>query len=225
MSCVQNGVRQVMFPPGIEIRNALPEEAAAMAQVDQQCWPPQLAATEEQFRARIATYPEGQWVAVEHGRIIAVASSQRISERVLSNGELDHDKLTDCGRLVRSHDPNGEIYQLISVGVLPQYRWMQLGRKMIDHQVEFARKLPGIRRIIGFTRPARYYRYTQIPIEEYVRRRTETGRLLDPVLSFHLDSGAKLVSIHPNFRPEDQKACGYAVLIEYPVRDGTDQRR
>ncbi|HID21153.1 MAG TPA: N-acetyltransferase [Planctomycetaceae bacterium] len=202
---------------GIKIRNARPGEAAEMAHVDRLSWPPELASTEEQFRARIAAYAEGQWVAEDNGRIVAVSSAQRISEKVLHNGHIDHNRLTDFGRFTRSHDPQGEVYQLIGIGVLPEYRWMQLGRLMIDHQVEFARGLAGIRRIVGFTRPVRYYRYSEMPIEEYVRRRTATGRLLDPVLSFHLDSGARLVSIHPNFRPEDHKACGYAVLIEYPV--------
>jgi hypothetical protein len=56
-----------------------------------------------------------------------------------------------------------------------------------------------------------------MPIEEYVNLRNKTGRRSDPVLEFHLGSGASLISIHAGFRPEDVESLGYGVLIEYPV--------
>ena len=206
-----------MTDSGFIIRNARLDEVAEMAQVDRLSWPEKLATTEDQFVARLAAFPEGQWVAEQSGRIVAVSSAQRIPESLISDSHCDHNSITDQGRFTNTHVTDGDVYQLIGVGVLPEYRWLQLGRRMIDHQLAFARSLTGVHRIVGFTRPVRYHRYSDVPIDEYVRRRTPAGRSLDPVLSFHLDSGAKLVSVHPGFRPEDTKSCGYAVLIEYPV--------
>jgi len=54
-------------------------------------------------------------------------------------------------------------------------------------------------------------------IEAYVDLRNKTGRRFDPVLEFHLGSGASLVSTHQDFRPADTESLGYGVLIEYPA--------
>lgn len=204
------------------IRNARPQDAVGMSAVDRLSWPAELAGDEQQFLARIAAFPEGQWVGEsENGRIVGVICAQRISTDFLRAHGDDFEALTDHGRFTDSHDPTGEIYQLTGVGVVPEYRGQQLGRVLVDRQIEFAATLPGVKRIIGITRPVRYHRFRNLPIEDYVRRRIDTGRLLDPVLSFHMDCGARLVSIHPQFRPQDSAACGYGVLIEYPCHSNT----
>ena len=100
--------------------------------------------------------------------------------------------------------------------MLPEYRGQLLGRQIVDRQLEFARSLPDVHRILGFTRPIHYHRHRDIPIERYVQRAGPDGNLIDPVLAFHVDAGAGIVSIHPGFRPDDHEACGYGVLIEYP---------
>ena len=39
----------------------------------------------------------------------------------------------------------------------------------------------------------------------------------DPVLAFHQQAGARIISVHEGFRPEDLEALGAGVLIEYPT--------
>ncbi|MBW3542158.1 MAG: GNAT family N-acetyltransferase [Planctomycetes bacterium] len=202
--------------PVVELRAARPEDAAAMAVVDRACWPEPLAADAAMFAARIAAFREGQVVAAIAGRIVGSASAQRITAELLHEHGDSYDTLTDHSRFTRSHVATGEIYQLVGVAVLSECRGLKLGRRLIDRQLELARALPGVKRIIGFTRPARYSRHQSLAIDDYVTARRRNGRLLDPVLAFHLEAGAQLVSICPGFRPADDEACGYGVLIEYP---------
>ena len=197
-------------------RTAVSDDASAMADVERRCWPPKLAARASQFFARVEAFPDGQLVVEQHGRLIAVSAAQRITTEFLQSDGCTYERLTDSGRLENSHDAGGDIYQLVGVGVLPEYWGSDLARRLLDRQIKFARSLSGVRRILAFTRPARYHRFQETPIEEYVTKRNEWGRLVDPVLSFHLDAGAKLVSIHRDFRPQDHKARAYGVLIEYP---------
>ncbi len=186
-----------------------------MAAVDRSSWPARLATTEAEFQARIDAFPEGQIVAESSGRIVGSASAQRITVEFLRAAGSRYQLVTDSNRFTGSHHPDGEVYQLIGVGVLPEFRGQQLGRQLVDHQIRLARSLPGVRRIVGFTRPALYHRYAQLPIDEYLQSRGPNGQLLDPVVDFHVAAGARIVSVHPDFRPEDQEACGYGVLIEY----------
>jgi len=201
----------------ITFRTAVPDDAEALAAIDADSWPAPLATTVEQWRSRLAMFPQGQLVAEYDGAAAVVAAAQRITSEFLAAGPITHARLTDSGSFRGSHQPDGDIYQLVAVGASTIVNGFGLGRKLVDRQLELARSLPGIRRIIGLTRPARYFRHPELRIEDYVELRNKTGRLYDPVLEFHLGAGAKLVSLHADFRPDDVEARGYGVLIEYPV--------
>lgn len=206
-----------MSSPETIIRNARPAEAEALSEIERVCWSPRLGASAAVFAARIRAYPEGQWVAQVNGKAVGAATSQRIRREFLAAGPSRYDRLTDCGRFAASHDPEGDVFQLIGVSVLPEARGWRLGRQLVDHELAFARGLRGVRRIIGFTRPTGYHRHPNVSMEAYVALRRESGRWVDPVLDFHLGGGARLVSIHARYRPEDVEAGGYGVLIEYAV--------
>lgn len=199
------------------IRQATEADLHAVAHVERLSWPAGMAADEERIAARLKAFPVGQLVAERDGRIVGYASAQRISSDLLDRRPLTYDALTDGGRFTRTANPEGDVVQLVGVAVLPEERGSGLARKLVDRQILEARRMPGVRRIVGVTRPVRYQRYPEMPIEEYVARRNARGHAADPVLSFHLDSGARLVSVHPEFRPEDRASRGHGVLIEYPV--------
>ena len=201
----------------ITIRTGVPDDAETLAAIDADSWPAPLATTVEQWRGRLAVFPEGQFIVEYDGVPAVVAAAQRITPEFLNAGPITHARLTDNGSFRRSHDPNGEIYQLVAVGASTSVNGLGLGRKLVDRQIEFARSLPGIKRIIGLTRPARFYRHPELAITDYVDLRSKTGRRSDPVLEFHLGGGASLVSTHADFRPDDTEARGYGVMIEYPV--------
>lgn len=200
----------------IVFRQAMLDDAPAMAAVDALSWPPALAVPEETVRARIRSYPQGQQVVLVDGELAGVSSAQRITESFLAAHSDSYDAVTDCDRFTASHDPAGEIYELVGVGVNPAFRGLNLGRRLVDRQIAFARSLPGVRRIVGFTRPAKYARQAELPIDAYLQQRKRNGRIADPVLAFHLHAGARIVSTHKNFRPNDADSCGYGILIEYP---------
>ena len=178
-----------------------------------------LGATEEEYAERIRVYSFGQWVVELAGETVAVAASQRITEKFLSSTPIRFDALTDNGRFTRSHDPAGEILHLVSVSVPPGVRGLGLGRRLVDHEMAAARNLNDVKRIIGITRPRGFKRRAGMSIEEYVSARTENGSHLDPVMSFHLGAGARLVSIHAGYRPGDEDSRGYGVMIEYDLHE------
>lgn len=199
------------------LRNATPDDVPAMAQVEAASWPAPLAADAEAIRKRIEVFPDGQWVAQFDGEVIGTCYAQRLSAEFFDRTLKQYDLLTDQGTFAASHDPAGSIFQLVGVGVARPISGMSLGRRMVDQQITLARRMPGIERIIGFTRPTGYHRQQDTPIDEYVHLE-DRGHPIDRVLSFHLMFGAKIVSTHADFRPADEEACGYGVLIEYPVK-------
>lgn len=204
-----------MAQPQVTIRTATAADIPTIAQVESESWPGPMACTLEQVRARLAAYPDGQFVAEVDGVVVGVVFAQRITADYFARTPGRFDDLTDGGRFTRSHNHQGDIYQIIGVGVARSARGLKLGRTLVDRQIEHARSQASVRRIIGFTRPADYHRHGKVPIEDYVELRDGQGNLVDRVLAFHLDAGARLVSLHPEFRPIDTEACGYGILIEY----------
>jgi GNAT superfamily N-acetyltransferase len=197
----------------------MPADAVAMSEVDRQSWPTSLATSVEGFRSRIEAFPSGQLVADSDGRIVGAAGAQRVTRAFFNAHIRDYDLVTDSDRFTASHDSHGEIYQLIGVGVAPEFRGGRLGRQLVDRQIAYARSLAGIERIMGFTRPAGFRKHQQLSIDQYVALRDSNGRHVDPVLSFHVSAGAQILSVHPGFRPNDEQSGGYGVLIEYALYD------
>lgn len=202
------------------IREAISEEAPAIAAVEQASWPPGMGADQAVALARIEAFPAGQLVAICDHQVVGYAAAQRINVEQLRSVPLTYAELTDYGRLSRSHRPTGSIWQLIGVAVHPEHRGAKLARRLVDEQIRRARQTPGVCRILGFTRPAQFAQFAGHSIDEYLRRRDPTGSVIDRVVAFHLDAGARLVSVHAGFRSEDHAAGGYGVLIEYPIQLG-----
>jgi len=199
------------------IRPAHANEAEQIADVERHSWPAALAMDAARIRSRLAKFPAGQLVLELDGEVVAYAAAQRASAEFFAAHRSTFASLTDHGSIAASHVDDGEIYHLIGVGVAPAGRGARVSRKLVDQQIANARNLPGVRRILGVTRPVGLHRQPDIAIEEYVKLRRDDGGYVDPMLAFHLGTGAKLVEILPAYRPEDVEALGYGVLIEYPV--------
>ena len=201
----------------IGFRQATLTDTDAITRVESESWPAFLAAPRSALASRISIYPSGQWLALRDQRIVGAAFAQRVHPELLAASQPTYDRVTDNATFQNTHDPLGSVYQLVGVGVAPEGQGCGVGRQLIDRQLQFARSLDGVQRIVGFTRPVGLHRFPELSIDDYLKLRGTNGRLQDPVLSFHLDSGARLVSVHPGFRSADRDARGYGVLIEYPV--------
>ncbi|MBM83778.1 MAG: hypothetical protein CMJ78_24745 [Planctomycetaceae bacterium] len=202
----------------ITLRTATLEDVDAMAAVEAQSWPSGMAADATTCCCRVSAYAEGQLVAVQDDEIVGVSSAQRITESHLKQASHSYNEVTDSNRFTASHSDDGAIYQLIGVSVLPRFRGLNLGRQLVDHQIDRARGMAGIERIIGFTRPAKHHEQAHVPMTTYISLHRASGMHVDPVIAFHLEAGARIVSLHEGFRPNDAESSGYGVLIEYPVR-------
>ncbi len=201
------------------LRAATLADLSGIVSVERAAWPAALAMDENAIRARLEAFPAGQLVEEEQGLIVAYAAAQRLNGAFFAQHRTSFAALTDHGTIRASHDPRGEIYQLIGVGVMPRARGSGLARALVDRQIENARNTRGLTRIVGFTRPVGYHRHRDMSIEQYVHWRTPQGQVVDPVLAFHLMEGAKLVAVQEGFRPEDTECGGYGVLIEYGVEE------
>ena len=188
----------------LTLRTVRHEDLLELAELEAACWPPPLAVDHEQLAARLVAFDHGQLVAQIGGQLVGYSSAQRVHAELIATDPLHYNTVTDNDLFTTTHANDGAIYQLVGVSA----------RHLIDLQISRAWKLAGIRRVIGFTRPAARHLLPELSLESYVDTQL-TDTPSDKTLAFHLNAGAIIVSCHDNFRPSDQQSLGAGVLIEY----------
>lgn len=107
-----------------EFRNIRQDEAEQAAAIEQICFPPNEACSEQNMRERIAKAPELFLVAVdkENGKIAGFLNGLATDEYTFRD-----EFFTDAGL----YEPNGKNVILLGLDVLPEYRKRGLGRELV----------------------------------------------------------------------------------------------
>lgn len=195
-----------------QVRHSVIEDLSALVDLEAKCWSKKLRSKPDEIRRRISTFPQGQFVLEINNQVIGVIYSQRIS-----NSEVLEEKVfTEIPSL---HNISGTVVQLLSINILPGFRDCGLGDQLLEFMLQYCVLINGIEKVVGITRCSNYANYTQMPLVDYVREKTESGLFLDPVLKFHQVHGAFIKKIIPDYRPEDIENKGYGVLVEYDIHN------
>lgn len=97
----------------MEIRKGTIDDLEAVAAVEARCFPPEQAATMEQFRDRLQTYPEGFWLLWD-GEILVGFLDGMVSD----SPELTDEMFADASL----HDPRGAWQMIFGLNTIPEYR-------------------------------------------------------------------------------------------------------
>lgn len=116
-----------------EFRNIRSEEAAQAAEIEQICFPPNEACTNEHMKERVLVAPELFLVAVDKktGKIAGFLNGLATEEDVFRD-----EFFTD----VKLYDPAGKNVMLLGLDVLPDYRGHGLAGEIVRRYLERERK-------------------------------------------------------------------------------------
>lgn len=107
-----------------EFRNIRQEEAEQAVEIEQICFPPNEACSEQHMKERIAKAPELFLVAIdkENGKIAGFLNGLSTDESVFRD-----EFFTDANL----HQPTGKNIMILGLDVLPEYRMQGLGRELV----------------------------------------------------------------------------------------------
>lgn len=107
-----------------EFRDIKPEEAEQAVAIEQICFPPNEACSEQHMKERMRKAPDLFLAAVdkETGRIAGFLNG------IATNEDSFRDEFFTDADL---HDPNGKNIMLVGLDVLPEYRGQGLGRELV----------------------------------------------------------------------------------------------
>ena len=112
------------------IRNATMEDLFAVAAVEAECFPVSEAATEAEFRERIACYGGHFWLLFEDERLVSFVDGM----------VTDQEDLTDeMYEKASMHDEKGSWQMIFGVNTIPSYRRKGYAGELIQRAIEDAR--------------------------------------------------------------------------------------
>lgn len=165
----------------------------------------------EQLKVHLTVFPEGQFVAEYHNKIIGSCSSLIIR---LEPEYKEHTWKEACGdSFFKGHNPKGDSLYGADVSTHPDYRRLGIATKLYDARKVLAIKL-NLRRIIAGGRLFNYCEYAKklTPLE-YVKK-VKRHEIKEPVLAFQIRNGFKFIKILPNYM-KDIRSLNNAAFIEW----------
>jgi len=165
----------------------------------------------EQLKAHLKVFPQGQFVAEYHGKIVGSCSSLIIK---LKSDYEPHTWKDACGdSFFKNHDPKGDSLYGADVSSHPDYRRLGIATKLYDARKTLAMNL-NLRRIIAGARLFNYCEHAKefTPLE-YVAK-VKKHEIKEPVLSFQIRNGFKFIKILPNYM-KDPRSLNNATFIEW----------
>ena len=183
-----------------------------LIKLEEACWAGKIRVKADVLLRRIDQFPEGQLVVKMDERIVGVIYTQKIC----NTDELEKTPFQD---ILKLHDSKGNIIQLLSINVFPEMQNSGLGHQLINFVLWWVSLMGGVDKVVGVTRCKSYLNSPHLSMDEYVKQHVEHSNGIDQILRFHTSNGAKVKTIIPNYRPEDEDNNGAGVLIEYSIRD------
>ncbi len=193
------------------VRHPKPEDLTSLIGLEAHCWPEPLRASDAEIQQRIESFPQGQCVLAQEGKVIGVVYSQRITHA----DALNRTNFKDVSSL---HTQQGTIIQLLTLNMLPEMQQYGFGDQLLEFMLQYCTLQSGIDRVVGVTLCKDYASHASIPMEEYIQQRNQRGERQDPILRFHESHGAQIKHTIAGYRPEDVANQGKGVFIEYDLR-------
>lgn len=194
----------------IIVRQATLDDLEEILLVEEEAWPQEARATEEMFRARIETFPEGTLVAIENGRIMGVVVTEIIKFDIKQPIPTWFEA-TDNGYIRKSHDPKGDTLYGVNLSV-SRYAGREVARLLLEGVKKIARD-HSLKRVAFGARIPRYHRYSEkMTAEEYIQATTNSGRPLDPEIYFYQQGSAEVIKLLPDYFT-DPESLNYGVLM------------
>lgn len=194
-----------------EIRNASDDDLNDLYELENLCWEYSLKTPDNIIARRIEKSPKDQFVLVKNNRVMAVIFSQRIA----SADQLYSESASDV-HLLNSND--GRVLQLLAVNVHPECQNLMLGDQLLEFMLQRCTIMQDIDSVVGVTLCKDYGEDNSLPLQDYIHLRDESGRIKDPILSFHESHGATIESLIAGYRPSDLSNQGCGVLVRYDLR-------
>lgn len=197
---------RLVLPDGLVICTTAAEHAAQLEKLQETVFPT-LADSQrlkkQHYLKHIEIFPEGQFVALDGERVIAMTTTIRLKEKYLAGRHEFADIIQ--GGFCTSHDPSGEWLYGVDMGTHPDYRGRGLARALYRARQDTCKKL-GLKGQYTMGMINGYGVLSgQMPASEYYQKLLRR-EIQDPTVSAQIKIGFEAQGLVEEYL--DDPACG-----------------
>jgi len=167
---------------------------------------------ENQIKALLKIFPEGQVIITVNGQIAGCALSIIIDYKKV---EAKHTYRSITAEYTfTTHDKKGDSLYGLDVFVKPEFRGLRLGRRLYEYRKQLCERM-NLKGIVFGGRIPNYHKYSEeISPKEYIDK-VRSKEIHDPVLNFQLSNEFHPVKIMKGYLDGDEASREYAVLMQW----------
>lgn len=205
-------IKKDMKDEKIIVRQIDQEDLEAVAALSFKCFGSEMSLSLEHITSIYTIFPKGQACVEYDGKIIGTALSLIVNIDDYARHHT-YDDITGGG-YIRNHNPQGINLYGIEVGVDPDYRNLNLGKRLYEKRKQICRDF-NLRSIIIGGRMPNYHKYAgTLDPEAYVAA-VIADEIYDPVITFQKQNGFTLRNILPGYLPGDPESLEFAAALEW----------
>lgn len=203
------GRREREKAPKLIIRSATYHDIPKIRDLSHQVYDKKEGYSQAEIRGQIKRFPEGQFVAEYEGKIVGYCASM-ITTGNLALKTHSWREITGGG-FCSTHNPNGDYLYGVDVFVDPNFRRLRIGERFYKERKMLCKhlRLKGIVFAGRMPRLRKKYREALTP-ENYIQQVLDK-KIRDPVITFQIRQGFKILGVLADYLPTDQASLGYAV--------------
>ena len=114
----------------MDIRYGTIKDLAALAAVEERCFPPAEAASAEDLEERLKRYPNHFWLLCDGDTLVSFVDGMVTDEKVLTDEMFEKAEI---------HDENGDWQMIFGVNTLPEYRRQGLAEQVLRRVIADAK--------------------------------------------------------------------------------------
>jgi ribosomal protein S18 acetylase RimI-like enzyme len=180
---------------------------------------------EEQFRAHMRVFPQGQYIAVDTDRdtVVGLTVSMRVAfDPKHPRPLIEPWRTVTNNAWLTTHDPEGNWMYGVESCVDQYYQGYGIGRALMDARRHVIRKL-NLRGMVAGGTLKDYHRYHKRYSPQDYLRHVERGDIFDTNLTKQFRMGFKPIAIIPNY-VDDPDTLGFAAMIVWNNPDYHPER-
>ncbi|MBI4036595.1 GNAT family N-acetyltransferase [Candidatus Daviesbacteria bacterium] len=199
----------------------IPKTLEEVVKVEKEAWPEEIQAPLEKFQARAEVFPQGfLLISLPDLGLVGVSTAEIINYDPL-HPPISWEETTDNGWIRSTHNPEGNALYLISVGASPRSAGRGVGTRLVQEQLDLARRLNLDYLVLG-SRIPKYHEYhlrhPEMTIDQYLLLTRSGGEVLDPEIRFYTRCGLKVIRVVPDYMEDDPESENYGAVMVWENR-------